>query len=128
MCRLRNCNILMHNISAWLFCLFVCLFVCLFSSHLIIFTQMETSLFPDRGCKFWPVLGTHGVKICSPCPGIMTSPFEWTNLNPHYPQLLCNKMVYKCLKCKMCLYFIHFVYSRIHIVWIKPSALMVMSG
>ena len=38
------------------FCL---LFVCGLSSHSKIFTHMETSPLWAKGCKFWPVLGTH---------------------------------------------------------------------
>ena len=36
-----------------------CLFIWSLSSHSI-FTHMETSPLPVKGCKFWPMLGTHG--------------------------------------------------------------------
>ena len=38
--------------------LFVCLLLLL--SHSRIFTHMETSPLPVKGCKFWPMLSTHG--------------------------------------------------------------------
>ena len=50
-------------------CLFVCLFVflcvCLFVlggllSHSRIFSYMETPPLPGKGCKVWPMLGSHG--------------------------------------------------------------------
>ena len=31
-----------------------------FSSHSIIFHSYETSPLPAKGCKFWPMFGTHG--------------------------------------------------------------------
>ena len=40
-----------------------CLFVCLpgvYRPTREFFTHMETSLVPVKGCKFWPMLGTHG--------------------------------------------------------------------
>ena len=39
---------------------FLLLFVWSLSSHSRIFTRMETSPLPVMGCKFWPMLGTHG--------------------------------------------------------------------
>ena len=42
---------------------FVCLFVCLFGVFRPtreFFTQLEMSPLPVKGCKFWPMLGTHG--------------------------------------------------------------------
>ena len=36
-------------------------FVCLFVPSREFFTHMETSLLPVKGCKFWPLLGTHGL-------------------------------------------------------------------
>ena len=35
-------------------------FVCDLSSHSRMFTHKETSPVPVKGCKFWPMLGTHG--------------------------------------------------------------------
>ena len=47
---------------------FVCWFVWIFSTHSICFTHFETSPFsliktpplPVKGCKSWPLLGSHG--------------------------------------------------------------------
>ena len=47
---------------------FVCWFVWIFSTHSICFTHLETSPFsliktpplPVKGCKSWPLLGSHG--------------------------------------------------------------------
>ena len=39
----------------------VCLFG-VFHSTREFFTHMETSSLPVKGCKFWPLLGTHGHK------------------------------------------------------------------
>ena len=40
--------------------LFVCLFVSLFGVFRPTWEFFETSPFPVKGCKFWPILGTYG--------------------------------------------------------------------
>ena len=50
-----------HTVVTWVYhrvCLFVCLFG-VFCSTRYFFTHLETSPLPVRGCKFWPMLGTH---------------------------------------------------------------------
>ena len=50
------------SIQTHLFFFDLCLF-CLFGVYRPtrkLFTHMETSPLPVKGCKFWPILGTHG--------------------------------------------------------------------
>ena len=51
--------------SLWFYCMkspstIVVFLFTVFSSTRDLFTDMETSPLPVKGCKFWPMLGTHG--------------------------------------------------------------------
>ena len=56
------------NTDSFVFLFLVCLFVCLFVFPLEneFFTHMETSPVPLKGCKCWPMLGTHGHILSVP--------------------------------------------------------------
>ena len=58
---------------------FVCLGV--FRPTREFFSHLETSPLPVKGCKFWPILGTHGhwaVRSEATCTVTRACPFKWS--------------------------------------------------
>ena len=67
-CKCNRFSVYLHaclNLSFLLQTTYV-MFVCIgfFSPTRDFFTRMETSPLPVKGCKFWPMLGTHGHEQC----------------------------------------------------------------
>ena len=74
-------------------CLFICLFVCLFVflSTREFLTHMETSPLPVKGCKFGPMLSTHGhwaVRVSHGSHGIIRIPFRVYHFMKFYENLM----------------------------------------